>query len=561
MRLADGVPIGCVGGNASMKRSVIVSLAAMAAGAGLAFGQSVRPGAVFVTEDPAPPPSVIRVDSKNNSNDTGNSDNNPNANRPAPAKPKKPPAPKSQPVQQASFRQDVPAIEPVRPMPPVETPTVTPAPTVVPRSDELPAPKIVHPSPIPAVVNEDHTDHSSYATNLITPTFPWTKCGKRACGTVYVDTPYFWFDARFLVGWFKKDQSPPLATSGPAGAAFPGALDDPQTTVLFDGTRLNDQPYFGGYFTAGGWLDECQYCGFELGYFFFGGQDKGFISNATGFPGTPGLYVPFFNPLTGAQDAFAVSEQGNPLGTVAGSLQITSRSQLQGGEGHLLFSFCRGMSYRCDAIAGVRWLELDESLTVNESIRLRGPIANSGEILPADVSISDRFSTRNDFIGGDFGFKSHFTNNCWSFDLLTRVALGGNHQIIRGAGQTGITFLGIPVSTVGITVPSLMNVGRLVGPANSGVFGNDIFSVVPEVGVTVGYQPTHWCKFTLGYNWMYWTNVVRPGAQVDPVVNPIGVPTSTQFQSGLYQPPRPGVGYNETDIWIQAVTLGMQFTF
>jgi Putative beta barrel porin-7 (BBP7) len=550
VRGTGGVPSVGVGGSASMKRSVIVSLAAVAAGAGLAFGQSGRSGTVFVTEDPAPPPSVIRVDSQNN---------NGNANRPAPAKPKQD-TPKTQPVQQATYRQDGPAVEPARPPIPQPDKPMDP-PAVTPKVEVLPVPKIDNPSPIQAVVGDAHGDQSSYSTNVIAPVFPWTKCGKRTCGTVYIETPYFWLDARFLFGWFKKDQSPPLATTGPVGAAFPGALDDPQTTVLFDGQRLNDQPYYGGYFTAGGWFDECQYCGGEVGYFFFGGQDNGFIANATGFPGTPGLYVPFFNPLTGAQDAFAVSQQGNPLGTVAGSLQITSRSQLQGGEGHFLFSFCRGMSFRCDALAGVRWLGLDESLTVNENIKLRGPILDSGEILPADVSIIDSFSTRNDFIGGDFGFKSHFVNNCWSFDLLTRVALGGNHQIIRGDGQTAITFLGIPVSTVGISVPSVTHTGRLVGPANSGVFGNDIFSVVPEIGVTVGYQPTHWCKFTLGYNWMYWTNVVRPGGQVDPVVNPIGVPTSTQFQSGLYQPPRPGVGYNETDIWIQAFTLGMQFTF
>ena len=521
-----------------MKRSVIVSLAAVAAGAGLAFGQSVRPGAVFVTEEPAPPPSVIRVDTPANLS----------VQRQATVKPK-PNAPRPQPIQATAYTQDATAAEPINP------------PASAPKAEMLPEPKFTNPSPIQAVVGEAHNEHPSYETNIITPVCPWTKCGRRACGTVYIETPYLWFDARYLFGWFKSDRSPPLATTGPVNAAVPGALDDPQTTVLFNGQHLHDQPYLGGYFSVGGWFDECQYFGGEVGYFFFAAQDKGFIAAANGFPGEPGLFVPFFNPLTGVEDVFAVASQRDALGPASGIIRITSRSQLQGGDGHFLFSFCRGMTYRCDAVAGVRWLGLDESLTIEQNTRLVGlvPLSNANGFqgffnLPTDVSIRDRFSTRNDFIGADIGFKSHFVNNCWSLDLLTRVALGGTHQIIRGEGQTAITFLGDP--RVNAT-----SGGRLVGPANSGVFGNDIFSVVPEVGVTVGWEPTHWCKFTLGYNWMYWTNVVRPGAQVDRVINPIGVPTRPEFHSDLYEPRRPGVGFNETDIWLQAVTVGMQFTF
>jgi hypothetical protein len=356
-----------------------------------------------------------------------------------------------------------------------------------------------------------------------------------------------------------------LVTTGPANAAAPGTLDDPQTTVLFDGQRLHDQPYMGGHFAGGGWFDECQYFGGELGYFFFAAQDRGFIASATGNPGTPGLFVPFFNPLTGVQDAFVVAASGNPNGPVTGTVHITSRSDLQGGDGHFLFSFSRGMSFRCDALAGVRWLNLNEDLTIDENLRFitlsppgfdviaGNPFPGRQFLLASDIGIRDHFGTRNDFIGCDLGFKSHFVSNCWSIDLLTRLAVGGNHQVIRGDGFTGITFPGFPTQ--------YDRSGRYIGPANSGVFGNDIFSVVPEVGLTIGWEPTHWCKFTLGYNWLYWTNVVRPGAQVDRVINPIGVPTRPEFQSNLYEPRRPGVAFNETDIWLQFVTVGMQFTY
>ncbi len=518
-----------------MKHRVIMSLAVVAAGAGIALGQTPRPGAILVTEDPAPPPSVIRVENPKNNQ------------RPAPAQAKaKPPQPK---VQQATYVQEAP-MELVRPdQPPPAPPTpklVEQAPPKVdtPKAEMLPPP-MPKDMPIKAVVGEACDDKSSYETNHFQPIFPWTKCGHRACGTVYVETPYFWFDTRYLFGWFKKDRTQPLVTSGPVGSAFPGTLDDPRTTVLYDGQRLHDQPYMGGQFAFGAWFDECQYCGGELEYFFFASQDTGSSATANGFPGTPGLYQPFFNPLTGAEDVFTVAQPGD----ASGIIRITSRSDVNAAGGHFLFSFCRGMTFRCDALAGVRWLGLSEDLTMESNVRQFG----TPNRLPNDVGILDHFGTRTDFIGGDFGFKSHWVNNCWSWDLLTRVAIGGNHQIIRGDGFTGVTQFGFPTQFV--------HLGRYIGPANSGVFGNDTFAVVPEVGISVAYQPTCWFKLKLGYNWMYWTNVIRPGAQVDRVINPIGVPTRREFQSDIYEPQRPGVAFNQTDIWLQAITLGVEFTF
>ncbi len=516
-----------------MKRSVIASLAAVAIGGGMAFGQSNRQGNVLLTEDPAPPPSVIRLGPPPKP-----------VNRPAPLQPKSDPKP--QPVQKTTYNQVASPAEPLKP--PVEAP----------KAELLPAPTITStPTEVPAIMSSSHQERPSYETRVFEPVFPWTKCGKRHCGTVYVETPYHWMDARFLFGWFKKDRSPPLVTTGSPDAVTPGALDDPQTTVLFDGSHLHDQPYMGGYFTVGGWFDECQYYGIEGGYFVFASQDHGFLSNADGRPGTPGLFLPFFNPLRDTtvfpsqEDVFTIAGGNNASGFVS----VTSRSRLQGGDGHFLYSFSRGMSFRCDAIVGVRWMGLDEDLSIETNTRFvtPAPFFNGGPLVAVDVGVRDHIGTRNDFIGADLGFKSRFVKDCWSLDLLTRVAAGGNHRTIRGDAFTGVTFPGFPTQFV--------FTGRFVGPANAGVFTSDTFSVVPEIGLTFGYQATNWCKLTLGYNGMYWTNVVRPGGQVDRVINPIGVPTRPEFNTGLYDPRRPGVANNETDIWLQAVTVGAQFTF
>jgi hypothetical protein len=420
------------------------------------------------------------------------------------------------------------------------------------KSVEIPAPEMKPVQTAPLAITELPANavgrYPSYATDLIQPHFPWTKMGRRLCGTVYVDTPYVWLDAQYLWGWTKQDHAVPLVTSGAVNSANRGALGDPGTTVLFDGQQLQDEPYHGGKFMVGGWLDECQYCGIEGGYFFFASQDRGFIAGDNGYPGLPGLYMPYFDPLSGSESAFAIADPGQASGVI----NINSRTRVQGAEGHFLFSFARNLRMRMDALVGVRWLGLDEDLTIEQNIR-QGP--GNGFVVSSDVGVFDQFGTRTDFIGADIGFKTHFERNFWSLDILTRIAFGGNHQVFRGLGWTGITFdlpdFGTPV-TQG---------GRYVGPANNGIFSNDRFAIVPEIGVTIGYMPTHWFKFTLGYNWVYWTDVIRVGAQVDRVINPIGVPTSNQYQSSIYEPRRPGVAFNESDIWLQSITLGMQFLY
>jgi hypothetical protein len=356
-------------------------------------------------------------------------------------------------------------------------------------------------------------------------------------------TPYFWANFNYMASWIKPDRTlQPLVTLGAPNAAVPGALDDPGTTVLFDGRSLHEQPFWGGRFNVGTWFDECQYCGLEGGYFFLGSQDRGFIASANGAPGLPGLYVPFFDPLTGIQDAFVVAQQQRSSGIV----EINSRTRVQGAEGHFLFSFMRGMTWRSDAIVGVRWLILDEEIVVQETIRLQDDATTIG--------VLDTFTTRNDFIGLDLGFKTQFRRDKWFLNLVTRVALGGNNQQISNDGFTGAT------NTAGDS--NVIRAGRLTGPANIGNFNNDIFAVVPEVGLTLGYQPRNWLRVSLGYNWMYWDNVVRPGGNIDPVVNPIGVPTSGQFNpNALYEPRRPGVPYNLTDFWVQSVAIGIEVLY
>jgi hypothetical protein len=81
---------------------------------------------------------------------------------------------------------------------------------------------------------------------------------------------------------------------------------------------------------------------------------------------------------------------------------------------------------------------------------------------------------------------------------------------------------------------------------------------VPEVGVNLAYQLTGNVRVNLGYTFLYWSNVVRPGDQVDTVIDISQIPNfrpNVPF-TGI---PAPTVVPNDTDIWAQGLNAGLEF--
>jgi Putative beta barrel porin-7 (BBP7) len=138
------------------------------------------------------------------------------------------------------------------------------------------------------------------------------------------------------------------------------------------------------------------------------------------------------------------------------------------------------------------------------------------------------------------------------------VAVGNTQQTVDLTGGTSVQ--------VG-TAPSQGGQGGLLvlQGTNLGRYTRNEFSVVPEVGLTLGYQVTSWCRATVGYNFLYWTNVLRPGGTIDRGVNATYQPFSpiapgTSVGGALAgDPARPAPIFNSTDFWAQGLTLGLEF--
>jgi hypothetical protein len=109
--------------------------------------------------------------------------------------------------------------------------------------------------------------------------------------------------------------------------------------------------------------------------------------------------------------------------------------------------------------------------------------------------------------------------------------------------------------------PVALRGGFLALPTNIGHFSRDRFSFVPRVGVNFGYQVTQNLRAFVGYTFLYWTDVIRPGEQIDRVLNLSQNPTFGHPGAALFGPARPEVLFKETDFWAQGINFCIEFRF
>jgi Putative beta barrel porin-7 (BBP7) len=366
-----------------------------------------------------------------------------------------------------------------------------------------------------------------------------------------------WVGAEYLLWWVKDARLPPLVTTGsavPTQIPPPGALGGLGTVGLFAGEGVDRDPFSGGRFTAGYWLDCGQTKGIEASYFFLGSRSKDFTSNSSGAPGSRVLARPFFDVSSGLPNAELIAFPGLASGTVA----VHSTTRLQGPEANLICNLCcscgdcgdcdgPARSYRVDLISGFRYLDLREGLGVGENTQI---LPAAPLFAPANIRAFDQIDTRNQFYGGQLGVRAEVRQNRLFANVTGKLALGDTHQTVDSNGATTITPPGAPAT--------VRPGGLLALPSNTGRFSRDKFSVVPEGSVNVGYQVTDNLRVSVGYTFLYWSDVVRPGDALDLRVNSTRVPTSLVPPSG---PAAPLFTFRSSDFWAQGIAFGVELLF
>src|SRR5262249_218643 len=147
--------------------------------------------------------------------------------------------------------------------------------------------------------------------------------------------------------------------------------------------------------------------------------------------GSPGLERPVINALTGAPASVLVSLPA----TFAGGVAFTSESRMWGAEATFVRNLASDCHFHADLLFRFRFLDLEENLNVGQTSLVLGGSGigpapgvpfpgTSGFNGPGSVfALSDSFSTRNQFYGGQVGARAGWRYGLWSLDVHGKVGL------------------------------------------------------------------------------------------------------------------------------------------
>jgi hypothetical protein len=443
----------------------------------------------------------------------------------APAKPE--PAPK--PREEVQKDPPMPALPVPTPVPPP-----LPAPALVPPLG--PSCALCPPEPHMPVVAAPKVKDMHFGSPPITVAHDGHFHFERHDGAGTCERGYL--RAEYLLWGMNDYRIPALATTG--RGILSGFLDQPGTRVLFGPGDADVGTHSGGRFAAGIWLDDCGSCGVEASLFFLGRESFEFDANSRQFPR---IVRPFFAPNLNAEFGETVVSPG--LST--GGISIRGGSELWGADVNFRRSCLRWCDGRAEVFVGFRYLELSEDLEIVEDL---GAGPDAPRPVGTRVLVTDRFTTRNEFYGGQIGGYVERAWGPWYAGLRGSVALGSTHQSVDIRGSQIVAPPG--------QAPQFFSGGLLATGPNLGRFSRDAFSVVPELNLNVGYRFTpHWRVFA-GYGFLYWNNVVRPGDQIDRVIDLALVPNPPPGvrPTGLF---RPAPTFRTDDLWAHGLNLGVEY--
>jgi Putative beta barrel porin-7 (BBP7) len=362
----------------------------------------------------------------------------------------------------------------------------------------------------------------------------------------------FFVSGEYLLWWMPGFPTPVLGTTN-ANTARNGFLGEPGTTSLLGPGPFLDSTRQGFRVRAGAWWEEAG-CGIDAGFFFLGNRSRDVAFDPDQFPLiTRPIFAP--NPMPNGQPVGESGEAVSVPGVLRGTLSARGESRLWGIDANLRQCWFAACDERAEWFVGYRHLNLRERLTISEDITVIGDGTARGiavtDPVGTRVFVQDDFQTRNSFHGAQFGMRYERRFGAWDFDARASVALGTTYQALTIRGfQARQQPTGAPMF--------FRNGGLLAAQTNIGRFTRDRFSVVPELTLSAGYWVTPSVRVFAGYNLLMWTNVIRPGDQIDRVVDVTFVPNGPMMAvpSGMNRP-RPTL--TQRDLVVNGVQFGVDW--
>ena len=348
--------------------------------------------------------------------------------------------------------------------------------------------------------------------------------------------------------WIKSAPVPPaLVATGSLNDPLPGFLGQPGTVVLFGNQNVDLGRFSGVRSGFGLWLMEDQWLGVEGNGFLLETRTATFTVRSDS-AGNPLLVRPFFDALTDGNPA--VYDLANSQFGQSGGISIGLQTRLWGTEANLFGRLYTGNRMSVEWLLGARQLSLRESLRITDEVFPGFGIGSAPVDGPSYTH--DQFDTSNQMYGGQVGFRLNWVRGPLAVMLTGKVALAANNGEVQISGLSTFAEGGATLSTPG---------GILALSSNSGLHRLNDLVVIPEAGLNVGWQILPCLQARAGYSFLYINRVLRPGPQIDPVLNPGLVPTDPAFLAPTSQATRPAFLFHQSEFWAHGLNLGLEFCF
>lgn len=344
--------------------------------------------------------------------------------------------------------------------------------------------------------------------------------------------PASWYRAELLLWWPKGQPMPPVAV---VGQEIP-RLGSPGVSAL-GGQSLPSPDTAGGRFVVGWALSDNRTHGFEVSYFFLGTNTQSTSLYKTPVGRAQYLGRPYISAATGSEEVALVAGPGN-----SGELTASTSGRFTGWEASVLRSLLDGPTFRVSALAGYRYFMANEGLRVESRTLVPPSIAvTPGPLTLPAHAMADQFDAHNRFHGGQVGLRADVERGAFFAELDAKIGFGRTVEVVRVSGLTA--FDGGPVVSTGIY-------GQ---PSNAGRVARASFAVLPEAGLRVGWKLGEKSRVSLGYTLIYLSDAVRPGDQLDRVLDLPG--TGGGFGD------RPAPLFVRSDLWVQGLSLGLEWRY
>lgn len=355
--------------------------------------------------------------------------------------------------------------------------------------------------------------------------------------------PHSWQEYDLLIWWPKTQPLPPLVTAG--RGTTPPVLGGPNTVLLIGRESATSTDIAGARFEFGSAVNESQTAGLSFTYFFLGTRSQSYSASdvATGRPRY--LARPITNSVTGRPDVIPISIPGQ----LTGGVDVSTTTRATGWEITGVVNLYAGPELRLNALAGYRYFMVNEGLRIDQTTLFYA----TPQYPAVAAALADQFDAHNRFHGGQLGLRADLTHGPVFLEATGKVALGEAINVVRVSGQSVAVVPGTPA--VGS-----FDGGVLGQPSNAGRFVRSSFAVLPEAIVKVGYRFRDRSRFYVGYNFLYLSEAVRAGDQVDTVVDPSQVPLfAPGGQVGTADRPAPVVA--RSDFWLQGLVFGLEYRY